>query len=44
MSFKEGQQFSLKEIDQPYESGVNFTKLSTEGLEELWKHTLIFVY
>ncbi len=26
MSFKEGQQFSLKEIDQPYESGVNFTK------------------
>jgi len=40
MSFKEGQQFSLKKIDQPYESGVNFTKLSTEGLEELWKHTL----
>ena len=25
MSFKEGQQFSLKQIDQPYESGVDFT-------------------
>ena len=40
MSFKEGQQFSLKEIDQPYESGVDFTKLSSKGLKELWKQTL----
>jgi len=40
MSFKEGQQFSLKQIDQPYESGVDFTKLSSKGLKELWKQTL----
>tara|TARA_B110000967_G_scaffold202666_1_gene241935 strand:- start:331 stop:1239 length:909 start_codon:yes stop_codon:yes gene_type:complete len=40
MSFKEGQQFSLKQIDQPFKSGIDFTKLSSEGLKDLWKDTL----
>ncbi|MDB4181042.1 glycosyl hydrolase family 17 protein [Flavobacteriaceae bacterium] len=40
MSFKEGQQFSLKQIDQPFKSGIDFTKLSSEGLKALWKDTL----
>ena len=40
MSFKEGQQFSLKQIDQPFKSGIDFTKLSSEGLKKLWKQTL----
>jgi len=40
MSFKEGQQFSLKQIDQPYESGIDFTKLSSEELKVLWKQSL----
>ena len=40
MSFKEGQQFSLKQIDQPFKSGIDFTTLSSEGLKDLWKDTL----
>ena len=40
MSFKDGQQFSLKKIDQPFKSGIDFNNLSSEGLEELWKQTL----
>lgn len=40
MSFKEGQQFSLKQVDQPYESGIDFTKLSSEELKVLWKQSL----
>ena len=40
MSFREGQQFSLKKIDKPFESGIDFTSLSPEALKELWKNTL----
>ena len=40
MSFKEGQQFTLKQIDQPYESGIDFTKLSSEELKGLWRQSL----
>lgn len=40
MSFREGQQFSLKKIDKPFESGIDFTNLSLEALKELWKNTL----
>ena len=40
MSFREGQQFSLKKIDQPFKSGIDFAKLSSEALKELWKDTL----
>ncbi len=40
MSFKDGQQFSLKKIDQPFKSGIDFNNLSSEGLDELWKQTL----
>ena len=40
MSFKEGQQFSLKQIDQPFKSGIDFTTLSSEGLEALCKEVL----
>ena len=40
MSFKEEQRFSLKKIDQPFKSGIDFTKLSLKELKNMWKHTL----
>lgn len=40
MSFKEGQRFSLKKINQPFKSGIDFTKLSLKELKNMWKHTL----
>ena len=40
MSFKEEQRFSLKKIDQPFKSGIDFTKLSLKELKNMWKDTL----
>jgi len=44
MSYREGKQFSLKGslkgVDLTQNTGVDFTKLSSERLEDLWKNTL----
>jgi len=40
MSYREGRKFSLKEISQTEYAGVDFSTLSMEKLEELWKSTL----
>ena len=40
MSYREGQQFSLKGIDLTADSGVDFSKHSLEGLKDLWRKTL----
>ena len=40
MSYREGHQFSLKEIDLTQDSGVDFSKHTPEGLERLWRKTI----
>ncbi len=40
MSYREGHHFSLKELDQTQDTGVDFSKLSSGGLEKLWRKTL----
>lgn len=40
MSYREGKKFSLKELDQSHYTGVDFSKHSSESLEELWRKTL----
>ena len=40
MSYREERKFSLKEVQHTTYAGVDFTKLSTESLEELCKNTL----
>ncbi len=40
MSYRKGHQFSLKEIDQTQDAGIDFSKISIESLEGLWKKTL----
>jgi len=40
MSYRIGKQFSLKEIDLTQNTGVDFTKHSLKGLQELWRKTL----
>lgn len=40
MSYREGQQFSLSDLNQTQDSGVDFTELSLLSLEELWRNTL----
>ncbi len=40
MSYREGKQFSLEGIDLTQESGVDFSKYSSEDLEKLWRKTI----
>lgn len=40
MSYRKGHQFSLKEIDQTQDAGIDFSKISIEGLKVLWGKTL----
>jgi len=40
MSYREGIEFSLKSIDLSHDSGVDFSKYSTEELKKLWRKTL----
>ena len=40
MSYREGQHFSLKDIDTTHYSGVDFTDFSLEDLKELWRKTI----
>lgn len=36
MSYRKGQNFSLKELDSTQYSGIDYSKLSVERIEELW--------
>ena len=40
MSYREGRQFSLKEIDLSKDTGVDFSKYSDKELRALWRKTL----
>jgi len=40
MSYRKERQFSLKELDQTQNAGVDFAKHSLGGLEKLWRKTL----
>jgi glucan 1,3-beta-glucosidase len=40
MSYRKERQFSLKELDQTQNNGVDFAKHSLGGLEKLWRKTL----
>jgi exo-beta-1,3-glucanase (GH17 family) len=40
MSYREGHHFSLSELDQTQDTGVDFSKHSPGGLEKLWRRTL----
>jgi len=40
MSYREGIEFSLKEIDLTENTGVDFRKYSSEELKELWRKTV----
>ena len=40
MSYREGHQFSLKDIDLTQDSGVDFGKYSSDELKELWRKTI----
>jgi exo-beta-1,3-glucanase (GH17 family) len=40
MSYREGHHFSLSELDQTQDTGVDFFKHSPGGLEKLWRRTL----
>ncbi len=40
MSYREGHQFSLKGIDLTQDSGVDYSKYSSEDLKKLWRKTI----
>ena len=40
MSYRKGHQFSIKDIDLTQNAGVDFSKYSPAGLEELWRNTI----
>ncbi len=40
MSYREGQHFSLKDLDVDHSSGVDFTNHPSKELEKLWRKTL----
>lgn len=40
MSYRKGHQYSLKEIDQTQDAGIDSSKISIEGLKVLWRKTL----
>jgi len=40
MSYRKGQYFSLKGLDLTQDNGVDFSKISSERLEKLWRNTI----
>ena len=40
MSYREGHQFSLKDIDLTQNTGVDFSKYSSDELKKLWRKTV----
>jgi glucan 1,3-beta-glucosidase len=40
MSYREGQHFSLKDLDVNHSTGVDFTDYSSKELEKLWRKTV----
>jgi len=40
MSYREGQEFSIKDIDLTQQAGVDFSQYPSKDLEKLWKKTL----
>ncbi|MFT6826636.1 MAG: glucan 1,3-beta-glucosidase [Patiriisocius sp.] len=40
MSYREGQHFSLNDLDVNHSTGADFTKYSSKDLEKLWRKTL----